>query len=159
MPDMDTISPRPVSVPTTIDLSSRASVDQLNCQGFAPPEPHGRWTNGHDATLGFTIDPACNRDVLLTLELAGFLQPTTLPEQRVAIGVNGVSCGVWSIREPGWHARPIILPVLERERDGLISLSFAIPTCLAPATLGISPDTRALGIIIRRLLFGTMPRA
>ena len=159
MPDMDTIPPLPVSVPTTIDLSNRASVDQLDCQGFAPPEPHGRWTNGHDATLGFAIDPACNRDVLLTLEVAGFLQPTTLPEQRVAVGVNGVSCGVWAIREPGWHARPIILPVLERERDGLISLSFAIPTCRAPATLGISPDTRVLGIIIRRLLFGTMPPA
>lgn len=159
MPDMDTISPRPISVPTTMDLNSNASADQLDCQGFAPPEPHGRWTNGHDAQLGFVIDPACNRDVLLTIELAAFLQPTILPEQRVAISVNGVSCGVWSIREPGWHARPIILPVLERERDGLISLSFAIPTCRAPAVLGISPDTRVLGVIIRRLLFGTMPDA
>jgi len=157
MPDMDTISPRPISVPTTMDLNSHASLDRLDCQGFAPSEPHGRWTNGHDAKLDFAIDPACNRDVLLTIELAAFLHPTSLPEQRVAIGVNGVSCGVWSIREPGWHARPIILPVLERERDGLISLSFAIPTCRAPATLGISPDTRTLGIIIRRLLFGAMP--
>jgi SAM-dependent methyltransferase len=156
---MELIAPKPVSVPVTLDLSSSDSNEHLDCQGFAGPEPHGRWTNRRDTRLGFVIDPARFGDVLMTIELAAFLAPPTLPEQRVAVSVNGVSCGVWTIRETGWHARPIILPELERERGEIISVGLIIPTCRAPVDVGTGPDIRLLGVIIRRLVFSAIPES
>lgn len=154
---MDAMSPRHLSVPAILDLSGAGDQEGLGLHGFAPPEPHGRWTDARDAQILFAIDPDCLDDVLLTLELAAFLDPQKLPEQRIAVSVSGVSCGTWTIREPGWHERPIVLPVLERRRGETITLGLTIPTSRAPADLGLGPDVRMLGIMLRRLWFSVMP--
>jgi SAM-dependent methyltransferase len=156
---MELIAPKPVSVPVTLDLSSRDIAEHLVCQGLAGPELHGRWTNQRDARLGFVVDPAGSGDILMTIELAAFIHPPTLPEQRITVSVNRVACGIWTIRETGWQARPIILPELERDRGEIVSIGFTIPTCRAPADIGAGPDTRLLGIIVRRLLFSAIPEA
>lgn len=150
---MNPTSPRPISVPATLDLNNHNSLEWLTHRGFAPPEPHGSWTNARDAQLSFIIEPSYTGDLTLTLEVAAFLHPMKLLEQRVAVSVNGVSCGTWTIREPGWHERQISLPVLERHQGAIISLGFVIPTSRSPADLEISDDIRQLGIMIRRLRF------
>jgi SAM-dependent methyltransferase len=156
---MDTMPQMPILIPATLDLTNQGRAEGLQRVGFAPPEPHGSWTNSQDAQLIFAVDPAWGGDILMTLEIAAFLHPSKLTEQRITASINGVSTGTWTIREPGWHQRPIILPAVEREGVETISLGLAIPTSQAPSELGIGADTRRLGIIVRRILFSAMPAA
>ena len=156
---MDAVARKPIYLPGTVDLTSRGSLEQLAIQGLARPEPEGSWTNARDVRLSFAIDPAHTGDVLLNVELAAFLDPIKLPEQRILVSVNATPCSAWMIREPRWQLRPIILPARAHHQDLVVSVGFAIPTCRAPAELDLGPDTRQLGINIRRLMFSVMPAA
>jgi len=149
----------PVPVPGVINFTNLGHNESVERRGFAAPEPPGCWTNGADASLSFSIGGHAGKDVLLTLEMSAFVVPQKLTVQLVDISVNGVPCGTWTIDDGAWRERPLVLPAQLLGRSGEVTIGLSIPTCQSPASLGLGPDIRQLGVIIRRLVLAPIPHA
>lgn len=148
-----------ITVPCVIDLTAAGNADQLSRQGFSKPEPSGCWTDGPEVHLLFSLDPAQRKDVLLTMEVGAFLVPDKIPRQQVDVRLNDTLVAAWTISDNGWFDRTMILPLAARGRGDIVSIHLSIPTCRVPAAIGVGPDTRNLGISLRRLIFSPIPAA
>ncbi|MCF8507061.1 MAG: hypothetical protein K9G59_19300 [Caulobacter sp.] len=119
----------------------------LTLQGWADPEPWGRWTDGRFAALLARV-PA-GRDLRLTLDADAAIPPGD--DQRVRVAANGHDLGeiVFTAGQAsrGWQA---IIPA-SVTGEGLLFLRFEISRPVVPADLGWSADSRALGLGVRRL--------
>ncbi len=152
--DVDT---PPLAVPSVTDLANPIDFSSVKVEGFAVPEPHGCWTNCEKASLRFRVDSHYREDVLLMIEMAAYLAPPNLTAQLVDVTVNGVPAGTWTIDKAAWHRRPLILSTQLLGRSNSVLLGFSVPTCRSPASLGLGPDIRKLGITVRLLSLAPLP--
>ena len=123
--------------------------------GWSGPEPTGRWTLGHEATVAWDIR---GQDQDLTLRVDGdALLYENVPLQVIELWANDRRIASWRFQYGEVSPLPARLSVpreLIRNRD-VLKLTFLIRNPVCPAELGISPDTRALGFRLRSLTLKT----
>jgi hypothetical protein len=97
----------------------------------------------------------------LDLEILGssFVTPEW-PSQRVAVAVNGTVIGriVYRMAEPAPSLHRIAVPAAVLGRSGEFTLDFLSDDARSPRSLGVSSDTRDLGLLLVRLSFLPEPQ-
>ncbi|GLR95961.1 hypothetical protein GCM10007858_35980 [Bradyrhizobium liaoningense] len=120
--------------------------------GWGDAEPWGIWTIGRHARLHRipVSSAAANSDFLIDAEVRAFL-PGPGKKQRVIVTANGTAVATWTFSdaEPGTVTAEIPKSVMAGRSS--LTLSFDISDPVSPASLGVSGDTRALGLGISRL--------
>jgi hypothetical protein len=129
-----------------IDFTAGAA-DVYIGYGWSVAEPGGRWSDRGRAVVAFRL--ANPTAATLRLKLAPFLVTGKLDQQRLNVKLNGqmVSSLILNKGEPSEYSIPLPAGVL---RDKNI-LTFELPDAAAPKDLGVSEDTRQLGISVQWL--------
>lgn len=126
---------------------SRPEAGQYLGYGWSVPETVSRWSDHGKAVIAFRIAPA--GPATLLVKLAPFLVPGKLDQQRLSIRINNQPAGNLTLQESGAREYSIPLPA------GLLSdkniLTLELPDAESPKNLGISEDTRRLGITVQWL--------
>jgi hypothetical protein len=115
--------------------------------GWSVAEPGGRWSDRGRAVVAFGV--ANPTAATLRLKLAPFVVAGKLDQQLMNVKLNGqtVSNLILNKGEPAEYSIPLLAGVL---RDKNI-LTFELPAAAAPKDLGVSEDTRRLGISVQWL--------
>ncbi len=134
------IEPGDRDVPDYLDWTS----------GFSGPEGWGRWTDRKTAELSLSLGPNL-QTVIIQADTIAFLHEKH-PEQAVSVWVNDRHVADWTYQLDQVHEQaPIVLSEKYIPADGVIRIRFEIEHPQSPAQLGLSGDTRMLGIGLRSL--------
>jgi hypothetical protein len=127
-----------------IDLSKSEAGKYLG-YGWSVIEPLSRWTDRGKAVIAFRLDHT--GPAVLRFKLAPFLVAGKLDQQHLRVKLNDQPVGQLTLRETNLQEYSFALPVnLFRERN---ILTFELPDAEAPKNLGISEDTRLLGVSVQ----------
>lgn len=133
----------PVYAPgARIDFATKAA-DKYLGSGWSAPEPAFRWTDGPTAQVAFSLDRV--QPLVLQMELQPFVAPPELPQQRIAIDVNGHRLGRLDLSAPG--VRSVTVPAAVLRTANVLQLG--LPDAQSPASLLGSSDARRLGVAVR----------
>ena len=146
---------RLAKVGDTLNLADTGIDEPSLIAGWSFPEPGGRWTLGHEATVAWDIR---GHEEDLTLRVDGFaLLYEKTPLREIDLWANDRRIASWRFQIDAASPLPARIPIprkLIRNRDVLM-LTFRIRNPFCPAELGISPDTRALGLHLCSLTLKT----
>lgn len=127
---------------------SSGDMAPLLISGWSGMESWGVWSDGSHARIGFKIDAPVATDVQLSLLLKAFLTATK-PELVVVPSVNGRSLPPITLAgdqaEPSSHE--ISVPSQDvMQANGRIQIDFDIQDSRSPKEMGMSEDSRKLGL-------------
>jgi hypothetical protein len=122
-------------------------------QGWSAPESSYTWTNSRNATLALPLIDS-GQDVKLSVRLRPFIVKEILEEQVVSISANEQVVGQWVVGERGLYE---LLISQNNMVDGLLNLSFELPSAQSPAVLGTGPDQRLLGVSVESIQLDFVP--
>jgi hypothetical protein len=140
---------------TRIDLSSPSSARFLG-YGWSQAEPTARWTERGKAIVYFKLDDESvlsrmppSQAASLIVRMAPFLVSGNVDHQRVRIKVNGHGLLTLTLgtNETNEYFVPVWAGLLASENV----LEFELPDADSPKRLGVSQDTRQLGISVQWL--------
>lgn len=120
--------------------------------GWGSPDKAGTWIQDHLGSLFIQLDREPPGDVLLHAKAYGLTGPGKFRRQEADVLVNGVWVDRWAFKHgDGDREFDAVVPkaALERARPIRIDIRPAFP--VSPATLGMSKDTRPLGINVRSI--------
>ncbi|MEW9586339.1 hypothetical protein [Paraburkholderia sp. DGU8] len=129
-------------------LDFSTSLVYLSRQGWSEPEGWGgTWSDGPAASVFLKVEPRSAAALELTLQGHAFVNPQH-PLQRVEVLANGTTLGTLRYDDPSPTVRTLAIPgaVLQGAQQGILNLTLLFPDACAPAELGLSPDTRKLGV-------------
>lgn len=155
----------PPPAPDTLPILKPESPLKLGSQEAAPflrknfgwsgPEGEFNRTDGKRAHVLFSVEQP-GRPARLELRLEPFLVPQKIPRQRCTAVLNGTVILDLDLTTPGIVKYAIDLPPgLLQERN---LLEFKLPDAASLAALGLSPDTRRMGIKVYHITLDP-PRA
>jgi hypothetical protein len=136
-----------------VDTSFGLDSTLLREKGWASPETWGTWTEGPQASLHPISIPnvAGNSDFMLEADIRAFI-PKLGRNQEVSVFANGVVVARWVLTDTApEQLMTARIPKAVFAKSSSLSLSFAILHPLSPASFGLSPDTRHLGIGLKHL--------
>jgi len=113
--------------------------------GWSQSELWGTWTDGNVARL--RIAPVANEGIQLIFvaRLLTFVNPLHV-RQHVDVLINGRLVNQWIFDSPEETERTVRMPPDLLYYPETIEITFVIPTARSPAELGLSDDSRRLGI-------------
>jgi hypothetical protein len=116
-------------------------------EGFSSPESWATWTDGERARIevcGLAVRP--EESVHLVFHVAPFSPPGSAPPE-VGVLVAGEQRDTWRFA-PGDRvvAREVLLPGAAIPSNGCVDLGFRMTGLRSPAALGLSEDSRRLGL-------------
>jgi hypothetical protein len=139
-----------LACPRYLDFSAERGFPSSAVKGFSAPEPHGRWTDGGEASFACSLPAEGNRTpTRMRVATTAFLFRGHT--RHVSISLNG--------------ARPIELEyvaggetkMLELDisalRAGPIQLRFTLPDAVSPKELGLNIDARKIAISVKSVEF------
>lgn len=115
--------------------------------GLSQNEALGTWTDGHVAAIGLRLATPIQTDWHGSFEVHPFVSDKH-PMMDVTVVANGQPVTVWHL-ENGHDAniREVVIPrALAEKWGGNLCLAFHIRSPISPAELGMSGDTRQLGL-------------
>ena len=116
----------------------RDMTDRIQIRGLSTNDGAYRWTSGQNVTMGFALEEP-RENVLFRMDYSD----TFNGDQRVLAYVNNhpvydeIASGASSIR--------FSIP-MEYAPDGIYNIVLKLPNVVSPVSLGISDDTRKLGL-------------
>lgn len=110
--------------------------------GWSGNENEFRWTDDDEAAIVFALNDITDAD--LQMKLSPFLVPGQVSEQRVIISLNGRKIETLALRETAAREYSLALPQELLRRKNI--LTFELPDAASPMSLGISNDSRLLGM-------------
>ncbi|MDD4651756.1 MAG: sulfatase-like hydrolase/transferase [Methanothrix sp.] len=121
--------------------------DQYLGYGWSGPENGFRWTDGQTAVFECSL-PKPGVDLMLNMSFAPFLAGQT-NSQRLSIWIND-----YKLRDLSLTCdMPILLIKIPRDcfNEKIQKIKFDLPDAISPGILGVSADSRKLGIAVRTL--------
>jgi hypothetical protein len=131
-----------------IDFTRGGNAPAYMLAGWSTSEEWACWTDGGSAELLLRLDRLPGE----TLELASAVYPFCPDsELKVAVAINGVSSAQWQFNASGQRhdVRATIPP--EALLGKMLHVEFRFDQPISPAKLGLSSDTRALGLAFRSI--------
>ena len=120
----------------------------LSRQGWSEPEGWGgTWSDGPVGSVFLSLSQRPKAGLNLTLTGHAFVNAQH-PLQRVEVLVNGTIIGSLRYDDPLSNTRTLSIPgsVLQRVEHGILTVTLRFPDACAPVALGLSGDTRKLGL-------------
>jgi UDP-perosamine 4-acetyltransferase len=130
-------------------LSDPAVHRILKLTGFSRPQSDGRWTDGPVATLDVKLASAPVEMGRLRLHMLPFVTEDKGQSLRLHCGEGPEKAVEFSPGTLAW--RVVDLPLTGVHSDTFIRIRIAVGQMFVPSKLGISPDPRALGVLIRKI--------
>jgi len=121
--------------------------------GWSVPEPWGTWSTGGRARLRLRAVLRGSPPNFLNLDVGAFCT-RELPEQRVEVLVNGRAAASLRFDLETGETSKVAVPIPEEVWDGangVVEIEFRTPDAKSPDELGLSADTRVLGVRLKRL--------
>jgi hypothetical protein len=137
---------------TTLDFGLAVSAERAKpaqdylWYGWSGAEQRSRWTERGTAALTFSLSKVS--DAVLHLRMAPFLAAGKLESQRVEVELNDQPVTSLSLSNGAFAEYEIILPLSAMREQNV--LTFRLPDATSPQSLGVSEDTRLLGISVQR---------
>ena len=145
-------APLPATIPVAnfyrLDFTTPQSAAYL-WYGWSPAETQFRWTEAKEAGLVFRVDRI--QELALTVKLHAFVVPNQHPEQRFSIAFNGKPVAKFSFNDDLPHEISFALPSNIMRQQNLLELF--LPDAKSPNSLGVSKDSRSLGIAVYWIQF------
>jgi hypothetical protein len=132
------------------DLTSDGSVPEDVLRGFSVPEPHGRWTDGNEATFVCTL-PAGSDKPPSTVRITAWAYVYSGHLQEVTVSINGRRATEVHFG-PGSDRKVIELP-LPNSPGNKLNIEFSLPDAVSPRDLGMSSDSRKIAISVGTIEF------
>jgi hypothetical protein len=126
-----------------IDFKNQKEVERFLGDGWSSGEEGHRWTDGKSASLSIPIKKS-DSDLILTLVVMPFISPEK-NESTVNLIVNEEKLDTLIFDVSEVHEVSVIVPNILIENEKL-SIVFDMPDAASPRDLGISGDTRTLGL-------------
>ena len=125
-------------------------------QGWSDPEAVGTWSDGPQASIDLDLREGPIQDLVLRFHGGFFVDEIHHPSTRFHVSANGrrVFSGIETVR--GLRDYRVAIPVEAQRSDGRLRIMFELENPEAPADLGLSVDTRRLGVVLNRLSLGTI---
>jgi glycosyltransferase involved in cell wall biosynthesis len=111
--------------------------------GWNTPAHWGVWSEGPAALLTFAPLPSGHRTLYLRVWGRAFVMPQA-PTIGVEVLIDNRVVDTWHFRHPH-DERPVERMVAFLATGGPVTVTFCIPDCRSPASLGLGTDTRRLG--------------
>ena len=135
------------------DMSFDRSDSTSGAVGWSTPEGWGTWTIGRTATLRPITVPKklANTSLLLRLDARAFIAKRG-DTQQVKVRANGTLIDTWTFAdsEPKRMVSAIVPKALFKAKSSVV-LSFEIGHPASPVSVGLSADSRELGLGVERL--------
>lgn len=135
-----------------IDFTERGNSAPYRCEGWSSSEKWGTWTDGFRATMEIPFSETPEGPLQMHVEIGQTLLHPLHPQLHVRVDVGGSPLASWTFDSPGSGARHVEIP-LEKLSGEKCVITFDISNPVSPAELGLSDDTRQLGIGITRIMF------
>jgi hypothetical protein len=133
-----------IAVGEKIDFGSGGNSAPFKLKGWGGAEAWGSWTIASAASL-IIPTPSSPHGLRLVLDTVAFL-PRASDTKRLTVIVNGTQLGTVDYdQETSARTLSFDLPA-QVLHDPFLSIEFAIDKPLSPKELGLSDDTRKLGI-------------
>jgi hypothetical protein len=132
------------------DFTSDGWVPDKALRGFSVPEPHGRWTDGNEATFVCTLPPR-NEKPPSTVRITTWGYVYLGHSQRAIVSMNGSKAAEVHF-EPGSDRKVIELPI-PSSPDNKLSIEFSLPDAVSPRDLGMNTDPRKIAISVGTIEF------
>lgn len=145
--------PRPSTFPRIdlnqkIDLTSHEA-DKFLWYGWSGPEKDFPWTSARDATIVFAMDKPI--DLTVKIRVAPFLVPGKVDRQVITATINGKASRSFVLDQSKESELRLSLPVNDLQQQNVLRLS--LPNARSPQSLGVSSDSRRLGIAASSIVF------
>ncbi len=129
-------------------------LDYSAISGFSNPEAEGTWTDGKNAAFVCKMPSSAEeRPKYMRIVAQAFVQPGH--PQAVEVALNGSERKTVQFAKAG--AQQIIeLPVPAQGNQ--LKVEFSMPDAVSPESLGLSHDTRKLGLYVNWIQFSTHSR-
>lgn len=121
----------------------------ISSDGWGGAEPWGTWTVGKSAIS--LILPKENKGSYQMIVDGMAWLPAEHPAQDVVVEVNGTRVATWKFTQAEPSGKRTATFPSELLRDGLARITFQAPGAVSPAQLGLSADSRVLGIGIKTI--------
>jgi hypothetical protein len=112
--------------------------------GFSFAEEFGRWTDGAEAMMALRVDPARGSVELALLTIA--FVPNGSADLQVRVRANGVDAALWTFQHPAGERWNTVRVPVAPSGPGVVVLEFSIDAPRSPSEVGLSGDTRRLGL-------------
>jgi glycosyltransferase involved in cell wall biosynthesis len=136
-----------LQIGSSIDFSERGLSCLYATSGWSIQEPDQRWTEGKEAVIRVRLEPPLDRQKhdksLMRLRALAFQGP-----QRVTVSVNGCRAGELAVNED-WQDYDVEVPNCAGEME----IKFQLQDAHSPSSVGVSEDTRELGIAVTSVTF------
>lgn len=130
-----------------IDFSEHGLSCLYAVSGWSIQEPDRRWTEGKEAVIRVRLasppDPKTQKVLLMRLRALAFRGP-----QQVMVSINGNPATELTV-SGDWRDYDVEIPNYADE----IGIRLQIPNAHSPASIGVSEDTRELGIAVASAIF------
>jgi hypothetical protein len=133
-----------------LDFRKDGNAVRFEGEGWGAPEPDGSWTVGAHSVLLLPLAAAPTGDLLLSIEATAFAPPQRKRFDDTLM-VNGSIVAQWPITnwEPSIQ-KQVRLPAA-LIRSSVVRIEFINHDPRSPADLGISADTRKIGLSLQTL--------
>lgn len=139
---------------TEINFQKKSfNADKWIESGWGYAEDAGTWTIARQASLELNKLPR-DQNLLFNIDLIPFIAPNKLSEQKVDIYLNEVLLGTVKTAD-AQHFKLLIPTELINGEQDIFKLVIGTPT--SPKDLGISTDTRKLGIRVKSIRISPTP--
>jgi hypothetical protein len=140
------------------DFDQNSGAERFLGDGWSTPEPTGVWTYSEKASLVLKLPTAPTGDAELVLAVDPFVTPDH-PELEVEVFVQGEQVGARVFRHRkavfglGRSHGPLraVLPASARDETGRAVVELRLSDPASPLDLGLSDDSRRLGLHLRSL--------
>lgn len=138
----------------TIDFTERGNAEHYLWANWASPDPHGRWTEGREATLRLRLDSDPTTTQTASFVLSDCMVDRESPNLPVQVVANGTVVDEWAFGQRGPQVRSFKLAPDLLGADRNLVIAFRVPKPRSPASFGWSSDPRPLGIHLARACLG-----
>ena len=133
---------------TLIKFGMGGGAERFKQSGWSDTENGFTWTIGESAKLAFSI-PSTSRVLTLRMRLTALLKPPQRTSQTVTLLANGQKIAEWQVENTADFTAAIPAGVVKD--DGLLTLELKTPDPISPKALGMSGDSRLLGVCVSEL--------
>ena len=144
---------KPIRAGTALTFGTSGNGVSALVHGWGRPEKWGTWSVAKQASLKFAPGPDQDFPLEADLNYRSFI-PHNDSTLSVVCRTNGMEINSWECTPVAWSGvQRLTIPAGSLGPDGAIKLEFVISEPRSPAALGLSPDSRLLGIGIESLHF------
>ncbi|MCL5743448.1 MAG: glycosyltransferase [Acidobacteria bacterium] len=130
---------------TELDFRTDGNAAAYLLDGWGNPEVWGTWIVGEEARLCLPLKQSLGCEATVKMAVTPFVHPNR-PVSRALVLYAGDVVAEWSFDTSAVHEEQLALPASTVSNDRSPALTFRILDPVSPAALGLSADSRRLGL-------------